>query len=289
MYHYSAFSLNIDSEVELPELPRGSGVPDVAIRLGTVSRTETPARIDEERAFPRNVGGFHIRGGREIVVDLLPHAEMGVVRTLLAGRFMGYLLRQRGCLPLHASAVAINGQAVLFLGESGAGKSTTAAAFYRRGHKVLADDVAAVRPANSGLELQPAWPGLRLLQNSLDAIGAETPPSDFCDEKHVYRLKSPVLAGPLPVKRMYFLDYHPSGGSLAVRSSALSGLSVVALLNAHSLLRSWRADHALRQINLDRAAAVGTAGHVRRLTRARSLDLLPRLVDFVEADVMADD
>ncbi len=129
MYRYSAFSLTIDSEVELPELSEGRGEPDVIIRLGTVTAQQTQATIEDEFALPLNVGRFHVKGGREIVVDPLPDADPYILRAMLQGRLMAYLLRQRGCLPLHASGVAIGGQAVLFLGESGAGKSTTAAAF----------------------------------------------------------------------------------------------------------------------------------------------------------------
>jgi|SRR5665213_2677775 len=287
MYRYSGFSLNIDSQLELPELSRGRGEPDVTIRLGEVSRPQAPATIDDEAAFPPDVGGFHIMRGREIVVDLFPGADAGVVRTLLAGRIMACLLRQRGHLPLHASAIAIDGQAVLFLGDSGSGKSTTAAAFRSRGHDVLADDVAAVRTVKSGIELQTAWPGLRLLEDSRNVIGAGVRSSGFQDEKHVYCLKDPGLAGPYPVKRIYFLDYENSYSRVAVRSSTLSVFSAVALLNAHSFISVRRTGHALRQINLDRAAAVAAAGLVVRLIRPQSLNLLPLLVDFVEKDVVS--
>lgn len=43
-------------------------------------------------------------------------------------------------LPLHASAVALNDQALLLVGESGSGKSTTALALAERGWKLIADD-----------------------------------------------------------------------------------------------------------------------------------------------------
>jgi hypothetical protein len=289
MYRYSAFSLTIDSQLELPELPCGSGDPDVTIRIGSVNRANREATIDDELAFPRNVGGFHIMCGREIVVDLLPQADTGVVRTLLAGRIMAYLLRQRGYLPLHASAICIDGKGVLFLGESGSGKSTTAAAFHSRGHHVLADDVTAVRNIASRLELQPAWPGLRLLDDSRNVIGAGETTAGFQGGKHVYRLNGPALAGPCAVKRIYLLNFGNADGQAPVRSSPLSKLSAVALLNTHSLLRTWRAGHAIRQINLDRCAAVADAQTICRLIRPRSLNSLPDLVDFVEKDVLARD
>ena len=45
---------------------------------------------------------------------------------------------------LHASAVHVNGKAVLFCGPSGAGKSTLAAALAQRGYPLVTDDLCAI-------------------------------------------------------------------------------------------------------------------------------------------------
>jgi hypothetical protein len=152
---------------------------------------------------------------------------------------------------------------------------------------VLADDVAAVRIVKCGIELQTAWPGLRLREDSRKVIGAGARPLSFQDEKHVYCLKGPGRAGPHAVKRIYFLEHENADARLPVRSCILPIFSAVALLNSHSFLSFRRASPALRQINLDRAAAVAAAGLVFRLIRPQSLELLPLVVDFVEKDVLA--
>ena len=56
----------------------------------------------------------------------------------------GALLMQRKILPLHGSAVAIDGKAYAIVGDSGAGKSTLASAFLNKGYQLLSDDVIAV-------------------------------------------------------------------------------------------------------------------------------------------------
>jgi hypothetical protein len=289
MYRYAAFALNIHSEVELPGFPASCGEPDVTIRLGSVNRAPTPAAIDDEVASPANVGWFHIVSGREIIVDLLPCADPGEVRTLLAGRLMGFLLRQRGYLALHASAVAIDGQGVLFVGDSGSGKSTTAAAFHSRGHELLADDVAAVRILKERIEVQAACTGLRLPEDSRIVMGAAAAPAGFHAEKHHYILQDPPSACARSVKRIYIPEFGDCGRPSQIHSSAMSGFSSAALLSAHSFLRKRKASHALRQINLDRAGAVAAAAPVLRLVRARSLNLLPALVNFVEKELSASD
>src|SRR5438874_2667027 len=126
MYRYSGYGFAIDSELEFPELPPGDGEPDVVIRLGTVPRIACRPTLDEEFAFNTLAGAFHIRGGREIIVDPLPDAAPGALSLVLLGKIMAFLLRQRGWLPLHASVVVVNERAILFLAPSGGGKSTTA-------------------------------------------------------------------------------------------------------------------------------------------------------------------
>jgi hypothetical protein len=288
MYRYSAFSLTIDSELELPELAGGEGEPDVAIRLGSVTRQREPATIVNEVGFVLGIGRFQVKCGREIVVDPLPAADLCVLRSLLQGRLMTCLLRQRGYLPLHVSGVAIEGQGVLFMGESGAGKSTTAAAFYARGHKVLTDDIGAVRVAGGSVELRTAWSGLRLLDDARKII-QHAAPSGFQDDKHVFHLERPECAAPFLVKRIYSLDYPTVGDHLTVRTDAILGSWAVALLNSHSFLRPWRAGNELLRINLHRSASIASVVPLRRLVRPQSLDSLPELVDLVEKDVAANE
>ena len=288
-YRYAAYSLVIDSELEIPQFPQGHGDPDVAIRIGTVNRVQNEASIEDEVAFPRDVGGFRVMRGCEITVDLLPQADPCVVRDLLAGRIMGCLLRQRGYLPLHASAVCIAGKSVIFLGESGAGKSTLAAAFHSRGHDVLADDVSAVRASESGIEVLAGWPGLRLLQDDFAANSAGESHSGIHDHKDVHPVNSPAAAGPYSLSRMYFLNYETARDGATVRSSPLSKFSTVTLLDTHSHLRTWRTGIGMRQVNLDRCAAIAGTQTIRKLVRPRSLEFLPDVVDFVERDVQAGD
>ncbi len=54
------------------------------------------------------------------------------------------LFDQPGALGLHGSAVAIDGRAYVFIGRSGAGKSTTAYELMCRGARLLADDMTVV-------------------------------------------------------------------------------------------------------------------------------------------------
>ena len=74
-----------------------------------------------------------------------PSASLDDTCTYLCGPILGMLLRMRGALALHASAVCIGRGAIAFVGPHGAGKSTIAAALGAAGHAVVTDDVLHVR------------------------------------------------------------------------------------------------------------------------------------------------
>jgi hypothetical protein len=103
-----------------------------------------------------------------------PGAAARNVRLFLLGSAMGMLLHQRGLLPLHANAVEIDGKAVAFMGPSGIGKSTLAAWFHDRGHRVIADDVCVVRFDEEGHPwAEPGLPRLRLWRDALESSGRD--------------------------------------------------------------------------------------------------------------------
>jgi hypothetical protein len=82
--------------------------------------------------------------------------------TYLTGPIFGFVLRNRGHICLHGSAVAVNGKAVVFVGPAGAGKSSLAATFALGGHAVLTEDVACVVKTSSGYAVIPGYPLVRL-------------------------------------------------------------------------------------------------------------------------------
>jgi hypothetical protein len=89
------------------------------------------------------------------------------VNTLLLGRVMNVALTCYGLLCLHSSVVVVNDRAIAFLGDTGAGKSTLAAALVARGFPLLADDRAVLTEQNGNFIAQPGAPRLRLWPDTL--------------------------------------------------------------------------------------------------------------------------
>jgi len=84
-------------------------------------------------------------------------------------------------IPFHAAAVAVpDGRVVLLAGSSGSGKSTLCAAAVRDGWRFVAEEVAAVDPAQHAVHPYHRPIGLR--PGGAAALGVEPPVSPWFDE-----------------------------------------------------------------------------------------------------------
>ena len=88
----------------------------------------------------------------------------------LTGPVLAFLLRRKGKTLLHGSVVTSAQGAVAFLGQSGAGKSTTAAAMLQQGFAMVTDDVITLDSAAGGWSVQPGYAGVRLWQDSVEGL-----------------------------------------------------------------------------------------------------------------------
>lgn len=156
----------------------------------------------------------------------------------LLGPVLGFALSLRGITCLHASAVAIRGQAVALLGAGQAGKSTTAAAFAQLGYPVLTDDVAPLIERGGVTHLQPAYPQLRLWPDSVALLygsGDALPPLTPTWTKRALDLSSHGYAfqsEPLPLAAVYVLGDRGDRGQPSIEPVA--GRDRLRTLLAHS-------------------------------------------------------
>lgn len=295
-FSYLAYGLSIHAAMPLPELVVGEAEEDVSIRFGRVA--ESPPKMSEsgwshsspapkeDCLFWRGVGSFLVRGGREIVVDPSPGLDERMLRLFVLGPILAVLLRQRGHLLLHASAVAVADESVLFLGSSGWGKSTMAAALHSRGHALVTDDVAVLRVEESCPMVFPGFPQLKLWPEALVSLGDEPeklPRWNPYFEKRARSASHKFPSTPLPIKRLYVLNEGDAPEILPLRPQE----AFMELVR-----HTYGSDYGLQT-----AMGVGSTSHflkcatiankvaVCSLRRQKSLSQLPYLSRLVEKDL----
>lgn len=185
---YRAFGLTIDSYMYLPELEQVRIMQDEEVHVKVIagdltyvweeeSTTESSFIIKESRILFHmpNVAIFSITNGKEIIISPFEEACEDQIRLFLLGTCMGAILFQRKILPLHGSAIAIDGKAYAIVGDSGAGKSTTASALLKRGYPLISDDVIPITiNSNNVPVVTPAYPQQKLWKESLTQFGMES-------------------------------------------------------------------------------------------------------------------
>jgi len=245
---------------------------------------DTDESVGETAVFywPK-LGTFQVRDGSEIEVQLDERADPVDVRNPLLGICLGALLQQRGYAVFHGSVVEVESDAIAFVGNKGAGKSTSAAALLARGHSLLSDDIVAVSFDGTTPRVTPGFP---MFKFDTDGFGDATLPAepaptpDTGHGKRYYELDGEFDWEPRPLARVCLLEPN-AGGS---RVETLTGHEAVMALVEHSWparLRNApyvdRERSAIEGPDIDRYARLVENSRVQRLPLEHDHETLDEL------------
>jgi hypothetical protein len=102
-----------------------------------------------------------------------PDASSADWTSMIASQALPLAATIRGLEVMHASGVVLDGDAMLFVGPSGIGKSSLAAALVRRGASLLSDDAIALSLNDGALIAHPGSAALHLRPAEEDRLGCD--------------------------------------------------------------------------------------------------------------------
>ncbi len=259
----------------------------VAAELVGAARPRPWLQVAGTRAVIDLVGParLEVADGSFVTLDVTPEVEAsGDVAWIVQGWAVATAMLQRGHLVVHASAVDIDGSAVLVAGRSGAGKSTTALGLRARGHRLLVDDVCTivdidgrphVQPYLRGVNLTPvAAAGLGIAYADLSALSAGRGKASFVADD----------PGPDPVPVTAVAILTPDDLVDVVRTEPFTGAQRLAALDPHcerdGAAPAILGAAALFARTASLASAV-TVARVRRPARSWHLDAVCAAVEEV--------
>jgi hypothetical protein len=299
---HAIFGGCLRSEFPIPELPPLQGAePDWIFERATQrqsdvtylgeDRVDATIRVrcsklgDGYRLEFDDTGTFDVvERGRRIAWTPGPSSAMELVRADLLGGVFSVALHLQGLLCLHGSAVGIDGVAVAFLANKGAGKSTLATAMCDAGSTLITDDMLPVDPRQPAMAW-PSMPAVRLLHDSashLRLASGQTHPAT--NKYHVNELPSDkVEVSRLPMVAVYELAPVPSGADVpAVERIQVKGTAAVGTLLRHH--RAGTAIGGIESMNLFvRASDIVRTVPVYRLQNARDFTRLHEVVRQIRA------
>ncbi len=293
-FDYIISGLTVRSAIELPSairLPERHPRPDVSIGFGAVA-AELPFAEDNGSDWSRAGETFllHfpgvlralIQGGRSMRIQVEPGHDPADLVLYLLGTCFAVILQQRGRVVLHASAVAVRGRAMLFCGQSGAGKSTIAALLERRGYPLLNDDVCNVSVQGGNYVVYPDGRMLKLWAESMAHL--QKPGSAEArvrrDLDKFYAAPERIDFTPRPVGGVYILHAREdSGKATLARLNTAESLSALTQ-NAYrpTLVRAMKMTPAY----FDVSVAIQRSAGVYRLSRPMDFARAEEALDLLE-------
>lgn len=181
----TAFGLDLHSEIPLSFLAGAAATPSgralsISVQTGDAAELDWPsdAKLVCDERQPDGSVNFQIRAhpqagyltfgpeygsyllsaeGSRLTCASEGHPE-GAWQRLLIAQVLPFAALLHGLEVFHASAIVHRGEAVAFVGTSGAGKTSLALELCRRGASFLADDVLALESQADGLMAHPGTP-----------------------------------------------------------------------------------------------------------------------------------
>jgi hypothetical protein len=190
----------------------------------------------------------------------------------------GICLNLQGQVAIHANAVSLEGSAVIFVGESGMGKSTLSAYCVNQGAGFITDDVLIINA--KGLVV-PGNARIKLYPHTGMSLGLDT--SEKTNYKIFYtpeQLGAKKHERPVPLSIIYLLA---ESDDYRVYSQQLSPTQAVYDLLANSYIhREFIAD---RPQLLDLYLSATKKAPVKKLFYPRDFRILPKVYDFLLEEI----
>jgi hypothetical protein len=298
-YRYADWT--IATSTTLPELPLG-GVSDHQLTF-VQARRLTPGPAPRDRfhhwrapngniylSFRRLAGGYSLQFNRlaefEVSGDLrrvkcapAPGVAARSIRHLFLDTVMPLVLSGAAKTVLHASAVEHGGEAILFVGASGRGKSTLASVLAVDHRTVLADDAVIIEADAGRFDARPTYQSLRLRADSARALLAR--------RRRIDAVRDSVVAGrfvergQLPIKRIYFVERGQRRRRSPVAIEPIAGIRAVLRLVEHTFNLDVACRNGLEH-QFEMLTRIAECGLCYRLEVVRDFKLLPVVRQAIE-------
>lgn len=314
---YRVYGLNLQTDIPLASLPTSEQPASVDIHVWTHCQSE-PALVWVPST--RYVSWRDIDQGDNPVLQVFESKPLGYIQfryrnglaftfdaqstqlwvsdegdtlnpdflAYLLGPVLGFCLRLKGFVTLHASVVLVGDHAIAFSGRSWMGKSTLAAAFATRGHPVLADDIAVLYCADDGVWVAPAYPRLRLWPDSSLAVGVseqtQAPVVHDYDKRYLELSGDHYIFYQQPARVSTFFLPNYSKQTTAVVLEKLEPIQAFQSLVVNTYL-TYLLDDRLRAEEFKQLIEMVKRVPVQRMVAPFGLDKIEGIVDAVVSEM----
>jgi hypothetical protein len=273
--------------------------PDVSIRMadipGSLYTGKDPDKVyyrfdlDEFLLHFPATARYRVIKGREILVQPFAGSDPSAYRIYILTITMAAALMQQQKILLHASAILHNGGLMLFLGDSGAGKSSLVAELCRRGYRFFSDDVCVLddhSPEDPEVRAFASYPMMKLWQTTVDALDDalyNTSHRIWPDtEKYGQFFHHEFMTKSYPVKKIFVLNPVHSGSEIRYSSDPVTGVEAFHWLTQHTYRKQFIHEISLQANHLKAIGRVVQQVSIGKLSRSHEASDISSFADFAE-------
>lgn len=294
--YYHAYGLCFKSSITFPGVVSKKAEPDVLICfdrfrsfpgkneeyvVGDYTKVKVcPGRID---LFWKDIFICSVNNGNEVVINPSTGLDNNLLRTIIWGTAIAFILHQRGMVVLHANAVNINGNAVAFIGPQGIGKSTISIFLHNIGYGLISDDILCVNIGEnnnpfvfSDFRMLKFWPDII---NFLGKTPESIPQVNSSYKKHLYKVDG-SFDETLPLRAIYLIEK----GSKTVLKKMDLQKSFAEIIKSFYCARLFNNNELL--VQLKQSAFIAEKVPVKTLRSPGSFKDLPKIADIILQDLI---
>lgn len=243
-----------------------------------VCRQKVGEAAEFQVSFPGFASFVVSFGKRQLIeANVAPGTPEFALDHFVADQVLPRVLAHQGNLVLHAGAVEVEGRAIVLLGQSGRGKSTLSASFDQAGFPIIGDDALIIDWECSRPVLQAVYPSLRLLPDSLDALGlGQVPVSPVAHYTPKQRVDLPLTVSrgqtPSPIAAIFVLAEPARNAAISLRTLSPAETCLAIISNSFALDPT---DKTLAAKKLQQASSLANQFSAFEISYPREYSRLP--------------
>ena len=245
-FFYEIYGLIVASEIEMNELivadttKVGKEQADVYVHhcneMGMLKNPQLQMIQSNRVWFDSVHASFLVQNGNEIIIDkktaTTPDEK---IKPYIISHALAFILYMKNVITFHGSTVGNETGAVTIIGNSGAGKSTISTGLRKRGYKLIADDVSAIKVEDGIPYVQIAVPHQKFCRDTALKEGYKLEEIECINEiRDKYRVKlseEEMCSGPRPLKGIF--EIIPDTKDNTFRVEKAEGLDLLKLMSSN--------------------------------------------------------
>ena len=302
-YYYKVYNTTIETPfpiIELLEIPpqkvdlriQEKKLPDsleIVTTEGSFFQNTMQYQIQGNKVFftIENVGKYFIKNENEVFIHRVKGVSDSDICIYLLGTCFAYLNMLKGYFSLHGSAIKTENGCIIFTGDSGVGKSTTAAGFIAKGYEILSDDVCVISFDNLGKPIvYPAFPQLKLWDNSVEKLGFEKEGLNMVSKNwQKFRIPTQGVFYDEPLPLIQIIELVPSDEP-EIKLIPLHKFDKMTVLLKHTFRNYLIPSLGLEKQHFAFCSRLAAHIDVVKLERPKHLFLLNELINLIETEIV---